>query len=330
MRWLESSSPASPGLRRTDIKTRPVWVLALLAAAVLACGGGTDVQATVNAVNTAVELTLGAMTQPPGSPAPSSTPQATLGISPSPAPGTLPAPTSNPTAAPTAAPNPTATPAGLERPNGVLLHASHALSPPTIDAQTGDWPSPLPNAIDQIVFQASNWSGLADQSGSFAYAWDANNLYLLVVVVDDLHVQTAHGELLFRGDSLELQFDADLPGDFTSADLSGDDFQLGLSPGENRASPEAYLWNPAGRKGIPAGLTLSSRATDPNGGYVFEAALPWSLFAVTPGAGQHFGLAFNSSDDDSPGTAQQQSMISSVVTRKLLDPTSWGTLQLDP
>ena len=58
--------------------------------------------------------------------------------------------------------------------------------------------------------------------------------------------------------------------------------------------------------------------------------IPWSFFTVTPAAGQHFGLALNSSDDDAPGTALQQSMSSSVATRQLLDPTSWGTVQIDP
>ena len=74
---------------------------------------------------------------------------------------------------------------------------------------------------------------------------------------------------------------------------------------------------------------MASRAGDA-GGYIFEVAIPWSFFSITPVAGQHFGMALNSSDDDAPGTALQQSMTSSVSTRKLLDPTSWGTIQIDP
>src|SRR5579859_2734479 len=64
--------------------------LVLLALAGLACGsGGTNVQATVDAVDTAVQSTLGAMTQPAaGTPGPGATlpvqttrtPQPTLGI----------------------------------------------------------------------------------------------------------------------------------------------------------------------------------------------------------------------------------------------------------
>lgn len=314
--------------------------LVLLALAGLACGsGGTNVQATVDAVDTAVQSTLGAMTQPAaGTPGPGATlpvqttrtPQPTLGIA-TPT-STIYVPPVQPTATKRPA-NPTATtaPGGDQpvRPNGPLLHAAHRDSPPVIDAQGNDWPAVLPNTIDKLVFQASGFSGPFDQSGRFAMGWDASDFYLYVVIADDTFVQTQHGELLFQGDSLELQFDADLAGDFASTQLSSDDFQLGLSPGENRVTPEAFLWNPASRKGVPEGIAMASRAGDA-GGFVFEVAIPWSFFNVTPVPGEHFGMALNSSDDDAPGTALQQSMMSSVSTRKLLDPTSWGTIQIDP
>ncbi len=216
------------------------------------------------------------------------------------------------------------------RPNGPLLHAAHLSNPPAIDAQGNDWPAVLPNSIDHLVFQAANFNGPFDQSGHFAMGWDSHSLYFYVVVVDDTHVQTQHGELLFQGDSLELQLDADLGGDFDATKIDADDFQLGLSPGENRAAPEAFLWNPAARKGVPAGITMASRAGSDAGGFVFETAIPWAFFGVTPTAGRHFGIALNSSDDDALGTAIQQSLTSSVATRKLLDPTSWGTVQIDP
>ena len=95
-------------------------------------------------------------------------------------------------------------------------------------------------------------------------------------------------------------------------------------------SKVSELWNPNSRYGTAVGLSLASRPTEPNGGYIIEAALPWSYFGVTPSAGQTFGIALNSSDDDVPGAASQQSMLSSVSTRTLLNPTTWGTIQLDP
>jgi hypothetical protein len=234
--------------------------------------------------------------------------------------------TSTPIAVATSAPT---AESQLSRPNGPLIHASRLAHPPTIDAQGNEWPASLPFKVDQLVFQAHGVSGPFDQSARFAMGWDDGHLYLYVVVSDDTFVQTQHGETLFKGDSLELQFDADLAGDFNDQKLSGDDFQLGFSAGENRSTPEAFLWNPANRTGVPAGIAMASRSGDA-GGYVFEAAIPWSFFAVTPAPGQHFGMALNSSDDDAPGTAIQQSMKSSVSTRLLTDPTSWGTLQLDP
>ena len=324
-----------------SIKAQWLCPLAMLALAALACsGGGTNVQATVDAVDTAVQSTLGAMTQPAGgTPGPASTlptlttqtPPATLGIV-TPTPTFYAPPTPASPTKPPGGPTVTSAPGGDQpvRPNGPLLHAPHLSSPPSIDAQGNDWPADLPNSIDKLVFQAAGFNGPFDQSGHFAMGWDASSFYLYVVIADNTFVQTQHGELLFRGDSLELQFDADLAGDFAANKLSGDDFQLGLSPGDNRMTPEAFLWNPAGRKGVPAGLALASRASSDAGGYVFEATIPWSFFDVTPIAGEHFGMALNSSDDDALGTAIQQSMNSSVATRQLLDPTTWGTIQIDP
>src|SRR5712692_8445148 len=247
------TSRARPGRRRSSIKAQLLCALGLMALAGLACaGGGTNVQATVDAVDTAVQSTLMAMTQPAGStPEPeTATSQPTLGIATTRPPTFAPA-TKTPSGShpPSATPTP---PAGGDqpvRPNGPLLRAAHLASPPNIDAQGNDWPSVLPNAIDKLVFQAANFNGPFDQNGHFAMGWDASNLYLFVVIVDDTHVQTQHGETLFQGDSLELQFDADLGGDFAATRIDGDDYQLGLSPGENRAAPEAFLWNPAARKG---------------------------------------------------------------------------------
>ena len=89
-----------------------------------------------------------------------------------------------------------------------------------------------------------------------------NATYVIGVNANNTFVQTQHGELLFKGDSLELQFDADLAGDFASAQVNSDDFQLGLSPGEDRTTPEAYLWNPAGTSArCSPKLTCSNPAT---------------------------------------------------------------------
>jgi hypothetical protein len=65
-------------------------------------------------------------------------------------------------------------------------------------------------------------------------------------------------------------------------------------------------------------------------GYALEAKIPWTVFGVTPTSGDKYGFAISISDDDQADTAVQQSMVSSVITRKLLNPTTWGTLILAP
>jgi len=216
----------------------------------------------------------------------------------------------------------------LKRPNGAPIHASHRLTPPTIDGDLGDW-SEFPYLINQPVYKPENWSGMTDQSATFALAWDSTSLYLAAQIVDDVHVQTQHGETLFRGDSLEMLLDVNLGGDYDSAELSGDDFQLGLSPGSFVGDqPEAYLWFPTAKKGKPAGVVVAARNSGGEG-YLLEASIPWSLFGISPSAGNTYGFALSSSDNDALETAEQQSMISVFVTRRLTNPTTWGTLVLD-
>jgi hypothetical protein len=221
-----------------------------------------------------------------------------------------------------------ATPSGpLTRPNGEVIHAQRLTIAPTLDGDLSEWAA-LPHTISHIIFQPAQWTGLTDNSAALAAGWDITYLYLAVRVTDDAHVQIQHGELLYRGDSLELQFDADLAGDFNAAQLSSDDFQLGLSPGNLVGDvPEAYLWNPRAQTGVPNGVLLAARAEGT--GYTLEVAIPWTLYGVTPSGNATYGFALNSSDNDTPDTGEQQSMISTSPTRRLTDPTTWGTLMLD-
>jgi hypothetical protein len=298
--------------------------LALLAAG-LACGpvgGGPDTVATVNAVSTNVRQTLEA-----GQPVIAS---ATL------APSTAVGPTTTPLILPvTFTPSPTTaivlpqpTPGAPARPNGPILLATRLAVPPGIDGFLGDWPD-LPHNADQAIFRPENWTGPGDLSGRYALAWDDGYLYLAIQVTDDAHVQTQRGELLYQGDSAEILLDADLRADFDSAQLSGDDFQFGFSPGAQPGeAAEAYLWFPAERADSPSGVLVATQATDL--GYNLEAAIPWTALGLSapPRPETRFGFVLSLSDNDTPDTAEQQSLVTGVSTRRLTDPTTWGTLEL--
>jgi hypothetical protein len=64
-------------------------------------------------------------------------------------------------------------------------------------------------------------------------------------------------------------------------------------------------------------------------GYTLEAAIPWRIFGVTPGAGLSFGLALALNDDDTPGTAGRQTRVVNHKSQKLDDPSTWSVLVLD-
>lgn len=313
--------------------SRARWALAALAAGTLACdvtfGGGQDIPATVNAISTNVQLTVAAQSGLPTTTLPTPLPTLTpiSAITPVPPPATSPlAPASPLPPATPLIPTPTGE---LTRPNGAVIHAPGRATAPQIDGDMSDWGA-LPDSIDQVVYKPENWTGLADQSAAFALAWDAANLYLAAHVADDVHVQTQTGESIFKGDSLEVLLDTDLGGDYGSQKLSADDFQLGLTPGEQKiGGPDAYLWFPSSQAGRPAGVAVAAHQDETGNGYYLEAAIPWSVFGLAPAAGNRFGFALSSSDDDTPEAAEQQSMISTSPVRALANPTTWGTLVLD-
>jgi hypothetical protein len=212
------------------------------------------------------------------------------------------------------------------RPHGVVVQADRWDAAPTIDGELGEWAS-FPYKADQIVHGSSRWTGASDASGTFAVAWDASYLYLAARVTDDKYVQVATGDDIWMGDEIEIQLDAELPGDFYTASMSPDDYQIGLSAGNFSSIPaQSHRWYPQSKDTSLTTVTVVGKTTPQ--GYDLEARIPWTTFSVTPVEGARYGFALSISDNDTEGTVAQQSMVSSVSTRKLLNPTTWGTLAL--
>jgi hypothetical protein len=179
-----------------------------------------------------------------------------------------------------------------------------------------------------VVYGAANWSGADDLEASYRAAWDAQYLYLAVKVRDDIYAQNASGANLYLGDSLEVLFDADLQGDLFDRSLTADDYQLGISAGlgDINGAKEAFLWFPRARMAQQSGVIVAAVRQD--GLTRIEAAIPWSVLGVAPAAGQRYGFVLSASDNDDTGQNLQQSMVASVSTRVLVDPTTWGEIQL--
>lgn len=208
------------------------------------------------------------------------------------------------------------------------INVRYVSSAPTIDANLGDWSNISEKPLPYVTYGKEHYDGEADLSGKVQLAWDNKNLYVAARITDNRYVQNVDGAKLYLGDSLEILFDRDFTGDFNSATLNNDDYQLGISPGspDPNKNPEAYLWYPSGSAGRVNKVTIAAVAME--GGYILEAAIPWSILGVTPKEGATYGFVISASDNDNRENDVQQTMISSIATRKLTDPTSWGAITL--
>lgn len=230
--------------------------------------------------------------------------------------------------APTETPTATSPPAATQalRP-GPVVEAVYLHTPPGIDGNLNEWSIPSHSA-NHITFGANFWDNPEDISARFMVGWDFNHLYIAARVTDEDYVQNASGEQIYLGDSLEILLDRDLAGDFEETSLNGDDYQLGISPGQSEPgqNPEAYLWFPRDKAGPRPEVQIGARRTDD--GWDIEAAIPWGVFELQPRAGGYYGFVFSVSDNDRTGRLEQQTVISNVRTRSLGNPTTWGNLML--
>ncbi|MHC1785174.1 MAG: sugar-binding protein [Anaerolineaceae bacterium] len=222
---------------------------------------------------------------------------------------------------------PTATPKTGTQRSGTSVTATYLSSPPTIDGDWTEWSTDTYSA-SSVIYGGDSWVGSSDLESNFRLGWDYQYLYIAAEVIDESYAQNASGYDIYKGDSLEILLDANVEGDFSSSAMSGDDYQLGISPGNGgtNGATSAYLYYPSGSRGS---RSISIGATGGSSVYYVEAAIPWSVFGVTPEDGDHLGFAFSVSDNDNPVDNVQESMISNVSGRKLLNPTTWGDLTLE-
>ena len=210
------------------------------------------------------------------------------------------------------------------------VEAGQFPSPPRIDGDLSDWAGAAATESAFLVYTHDSWDGTDDVTAVWQLAWDANNLYIAVQVTDDTHVQTQTGNQIFRGDSVDMQFDTDRNGDYGDG-LSPDDYQITFSPGDFAGLPPSafrFQGTSNGRILDAPGHSVTVAAQQTALGYNLEAAIPWSDLGLTPASGLVIGLALNASDNDTPGTAVQEMMKSHVSTRTLTNPAGWGTLTL--
>lgn len=158
--------------------------------------------------------------------------------------------------------------------------AVRAAAPVVVDGDAGEWASaPALDAASaaNILRGAESWRGAEVDSFRVRWLWDEHNLYTLAEVRDPEHEQTGRGPGVGSGDNLWLYLDGEGAGRRLAAKVT-----LASTPG----GPEVWDW----KAGFPLpNAQLAWQATE--GGYVYEAALPWESLGVRGAeAGKNLGI----------------------------------------
>lgn len=219
-----------------------------------------------------------------------------------------------------------------------FLAAQRRARPPVIDGAFDDWQGieaiTLAGA-ERVVRSPKYYGGADDQQVALRTAWDEHALYLAVEVRDDAWLQPETGAMIWKGDCLQLAFNADQGRVFAQsgngvADAAQRPRLSELALALTAQGPQAWRHVTAFPERMPAGalapadLPLAVAWQD----HVlrYEAAIPWRQLGLdaAPAAGEAIGFALNANDLDEPG----QSDPSAIGLFELKDPAGFGILTL--
>ncbi len=237
-------------------------------------------------------------------------------------------PTSAPTATTTSTKTPIPpTPVPPTHRSGPRTEAQYVKKQPAMDGGWGDWIADEYSS-NAVVFGNEHWDDSDDLSSSYKVQWDEDYLYIAWKVTDDKYTQLSKKQNIYLGDSVEILIDTAVQYDYWQQWLDWDDYQIGVSPGNNEVgeNPEAYLWYPTAKEGSLTKAIVGVKPTST--GYRVTLGIRWSTLGIDPYTGLRLGFAASVSDDDSNKGKDQQSMVSSTSKRILTDPTTWGDLIL--
>jgi len=226
-----------------------------------------------------------------------------------------------------------------QRTENYILKSQKRTKDISVDGNLSDWDISQPFIVDKksnVVYGNIDWQGPQDLSFKVWSVWDDDNIYFSFYVKDDNIAQVKTGKDMWTSDHIELWFDADLAGDYNEAVNSQDDFQFGFSPGDFNGMPgEVYIWIPESVSDYKTEAGIAASKTDD--GYIIEVKIHKTLFTNTLESlrvkslftkGAKFGVSIEASDTDQV-SKPQETLISSSVTRKWGNPTTFGTLELE-
>lgn len=212
--------------------------------------------------------------------------------------------------------------------NGPDLHAARRQVDIAVDGVLNEWNNTSAAPVANVLFRAENWVGANDVSGLVRAMWDEGYLYLAAQINDDALIQEGREDLLVRGDAAEFFLDGNLQGDFELTNMDEDESHIVFSPGNfGGVAPSFWIYPPTSAS---MGSAVLFGVTQSDVGYDIEIRLPWNELRGIPVERAVFGYAFALDDDDTPGSAEQETQISTTTRLPYPNPTHWGNLILDP
>ena len=142
----------------------------------------------------------------------------------------------------------------------------------------GLWNDYAPFSLNLVSVGAVSSS--ADLSANFKITRDANNLYMLVDVTDD--ILRNDGAANWQKDGIELYID--MGNDKSGSYVPNNDYQY------------SFVWNVSTPQ---AGVTIAQTTKAGNSGYIMEISIPWATLNGAPAAGTFMGIDLQVEDNDS-------------------------------
>lgn len=146
----------------------------------------------------------------------------------------------------------------------------------------------------------NGWNGPENLSVESALCYDAENLYLLVNVRDDIHFQNGKPGTLWAGDAIQLAIDSKanaLPG-VHNFDRDDYEFGFGLTPSGAQKELTGIYEIGRAKSALDSARCNIFRKGDLT---CYRIAVPWKTLKLVPEKGMIFGLNFTANDNDGHG-----------------------------
>ncbi|NQT92467.1 MAG: hypothetical protein HQ559_06885 [Lentisphaerae bacterium] len=170
-------------------------------------------------------------------------------------------------------------PYGAPKTDGVVIDGQ-------VDSAWQDAPEVYLSAPDDWVGLVAGTPNQADLSASFRILWDAEGLYILINVQDDVWESDFPSDQMWLGDSVQVGIDGEY--DQEGPGYDDDDWEVGLT--EHGGSPVLHSWHkPLVQPGVPIDFVVGQDGPV----RVFEARIP-GAFPGTVG----LSLLINENDGD--------------------------------